>query len=419
MAHPPRRRRLQALLAGVAALLTLAGLWTATAAGAAAAGCKVVYTIGGQWSSGFTADVAVTNLGDAINGWRLTWTFPAAGQSVTQGLERQCHGQWGRNVTATNASYNGALATNATASFGFNGAWNGSNPVPTAFALNGVACTGAPATSSPTPTPSITPTPTPTTTPPPAGNAAATVAAMQPGWNLGNSLDATGADETSWGNPRVTEALLDGVKAQGFKSIRIPVTWGQHQGGSPGYTIEAAYLARVKEVVNWALADGFYVMINVHHDSWQWLNSMPGAKARYDATWTQIATAFRDSPNKLVFESVNEPQFSDEGQSETYLDQLNKSFHGIVRGSGGGNATRLLVLPTLHTSGRSDAHRRAFQHHHGPQRQEHRGHRALLRVLAVQREHRGHDHFRRHHSGRSGRLSRPVGRRVHGPRAFR
>ncbi|MCE6998666.1 cellulase family glycosylhydrolase [Saccharothrix sp. S26] len=180
---------------------------------------------------------------------------------------------------------------------------------------------------------------------------------MQPGWNLGNSLDATGADETSWGNPRITEALLDNVRAQGFKSIRIPVTWSAHQGGAPGYTIEAAYLARVKEVVGWALADGFYVMINIHHDSWQWINAMPTDRAnvlaRYNAAWTQIASTFRDSSPKLMLESVNEPQFansSGDAQNAQLLDELNKSFHRIVRGSGGNNATRLLVLPTLHTS---------------------------------------------------------------------
>ncbi|MGK5682902.1 cellulase family glycosylhydrolase [Actinoplanes sp. URMC 104] len=343
MAHSSGRRRLHAAVAGVVALLTLLGVWTATSAGAAAAGCKVVYTVGGQWSGGFTANVAVTNLGDAVDGWRLAWTFPAAGQKVTQAWNASVTAE-GATVTATNASYNGSLATGATASFGFNGSWTGSNPIPTSFSLNGVTCTGSASTGS------ATPTPTTTTAPPPAGDAAETVAAMQPGWNLGNSLDATGADETSWGNPRVTEALLEGVKAQGFKSIRIPVTWGQHQGGAPAYTIEPAYLARVKEVVDWALADGLYVMINVHHDSWQWLNAMPGAQARYDATWTQIAAAFRDHSSKLVFESVNEPQFTDEAQSEAYLDALNRSFHKIVRGSGGGNATRLLVLPTLHTS---------------------------------------------------------------------
>src|SRR3982750_3437474 len=86
------RRRLHASIAGIVALLTLAGLWTATAAGAAAAGCKVVYTIGGQWGGGFTANVAITNLGDATNGWRLTWTF-AAGQRVSQA--------WNATVTAT------------------------------------------------------------------------------------------------------------------------------------------------------------------------------------------------------------------------------------------------------------------------------------------------------------------------------
>ncbi|GIF21550.1 aryl-phospho-beta-D-glucosidase BglC (GH1 family) [Actinoplanes tereljensis] len=185
-------------------------------------------------------------------------------------------------------------------------------------------------------------------------DAAATVAAMQPGWNLGNTFDSTGADETSWGNPAVTRALLDGVKAQGFRSIRIPVTWGQHQGAAPGYAIDSAYLTRVKEVVDWALADGFYVMINIHHDSWQWLNTMAGdhdtVLARYNAIWTQVAATFRDEPAKLVFESLNEPQFTDAAQAPALLNELNTSFHTIVRDSGGRNATRLLVLPTLNTS---------------------------------------------------------------------
>ncbi|MFI7542068.1 cellulase family glycosylhydrolase [Actinoplanes sp. NPDC049599] len=212
--------------------------------------------------------------------------------------------------------------------------------------------TNAGAAAGPGPSPSSAPA-----MPRPAGSAMAAVAAMQPGWNLGNSLDATGADETSWGNPRVTEALLEGIKAQGFKSIRIPVTWSAHQGSAPDHTIEAAYLNRVKEVVDWALADGFYVMVNLHHDSWQWINTMPADRTtvlnRYRATWTQLAATFRDSPKKLVLESVNEPQFtggSGDAQNATLLNELNTAFHGIVRGSGGGNATRLLVLPTLHTS---------------------------------------------------------------------
>nr|WP_239087695.1 cellulase family glycosylhydrolase [Actinoplanes digitatis] len=330
------------------AVALLGGLFVGAATGAAAAaGCRVAYAVQSQWSGGFTANVTVTNLGDPINGWRLGWTFPS-GQTVTQAWSATVTAS-GSQVTAVNVGYNAAIATNASVSFGFNGAWTGSNAAPTSFTLNGTACTGN--------VPSPTPTTSPPSTPPPAGNAMAAVAAMQPGWNLGNSLDATGADETSWGNPRVTEALLEGIKAQGFKSIRIPVTWGQHQGAAPNYAIEAAYLNRVKEVVDWALADGFYVMINVHHDSWQWMAAMPGDRAtvlaRYNAIWTQVAGAFRGSSAKLVFESVNEPQFtgsSGDAQNATLLGELNTSFRTIVRNSGGGNATRLLVLPTLHTS---------------------------------------------------------------------
>jgi endoglucanase len=187
------------------------------------------------------------------------------------------------------------------------------------------------------------------------------VAAMQPGWNLGNTFDAMccseGADETAWGNPRVTEAQLEAIRAQGFNSIRIPVSWGNHQGPSPDYTIDPAVMARVQEVVDWALADGFYVMINIHHDSWQWVNHLPTqhdeVRARYDATWTQIATAFKDYPPELVLESVNEPFFdgtSGDAENHQYLAELNASFHSIVRGTGGGNADRLLVLPTLRTN---------------------------------------------------------------------
>jgi aryl-phospho-beta-D-glucosidase BglC (GH1 family) len=183
-----------------------------------------------------------------------------------------------------------------------------------------------------------------------------TVAAMQPGWNVGNTLDAI-PDETSWGNPRITPELLAAVHDQGFKSIRLPVTWTDHQGGAPDYTIDAAYLDRVEEVVNMALDEGLYVLLNVHHDSWQWIWEMPNqhdtVMARYTSTWTQIAERFRDAPQQLVLESVNEPQFtgsSGEAQELELLDELNTTFHSIVRDSGGNNADRVLVLPTLHTS---------------------------------------------------------------------
>ncbi|MBP2479660.1 aryl-phospho-beta-D-glucosidase BglC (GH1 family) [Crossiella equi] len=189
-------------------------------------------------------------------------------------------------------------------------------------------------------------------------NAMAHVAAMQPGWNLGNTLDSTGDDETSWGNPRITQALLRNVKAQGFRSIRIPVTWTQHTGPAPDHTIKPAYLARVKEVIGWALAEGLYVMANLHHDSWQWISNMPANRAgvldRYNKLWVQLAAAFKGfSPTRLTLESVNEPQFtgsSGAAQNAELLHELNASFRDILRRSGGNNASRLLVLPTLHTS---------------------------------------------------------------------
>lgn len=181
------------------------------------------------------------------------------------------------------------------------------------------------------------------------------VAAMQPGWNLGNTLDAI-PDETSWGNPRATKALFETIRAQGFRSVRIPVTWTDHQSATAPYTIDVKWMNRVKEVVDLALASDLYVLINIHHDSWQWIAKMATDRdqvvARFNDSWTQIAAAFRDAPRKVLFESVNEPQFDNttEGEATKLLAELNRSFHGIVRASGGQNADRILVLPTLHTN---------------------------------------------------------------------
>lgn len=95
-------------------------------------------------------------------------------------------------------------------------------------------------------------------------------------------------------------------------------------------------------------------MINVHHDSWLWVSHMEEKHdetlARYNAAWTQIADRFKDKSDKLMFESINEPRFTDEAKMEQMLTELNTSFHQIVRNSGGKNAVRPLVLPSLETS---------------------------------------------------------------------
>jgi len=185
-----------------------------------------------------------------------------------------------------------------------------------------------------------------------AASAADTVAAMQPSWNLGNTFDAI-PDVTSWGNDVPTKSLFDALKAQGYRSVRIPVTWTDHQSATAPYAIDAAWMTSVKKAVDLALNDGLYVVINVHHDSWQWIADMPtnhdGVLARFKATWTQIAATFRNHPQKLLFEGNNEPQFTNttEAQGIQYNAELNSAFRSVVRQSGGNNATRLLFLPTL------------------------------------------------------------------------
>ncbi len=146
-----RRRGLSAS-AAVAGLLAAGAVAVTLPASAATSGCSVAYTVQSQWTGGFGANVAITNLGAPISSWTLTWLF-AAGQTVTQAWNATVT-QSGSAVTAVNASWNGSIGTNATASFGFNGAWTGANPVPASFALNGVACTGAVSSGSGTPQPS-------------------------------------------------------------------------------------------------------------------------------------------------------------------------------------------------------------------------------------------------------------------------
>jgi hypothetical protein len=145
---------------------------TAVTAHAASAGCQVTYTVSSQWTGGFGANVDVKNLGDPLSAWTLRFSF-AAGQTVTQAWNATVT-QSGSAVTATNASYNGSLATGGSTAFGFNGSWNSTNPVPTSFTLNGTTCTGsvtASPSASPTrttsPSPSVTPSTAPTTSAPP------------------------------------------------------------------------------------------------------------------------------------------------------------------------------------------------------------------------------------------------------------
>ncbi|WP_405089795.1 cellulose binding domain-containing protein [Micromonospora sp. NBC_01392] len=163
--HPtPRRSWRTALVLGATAALAVAGATTAVTA-QAAAGCRVDYRVSSEWSGGFNADVTVTNLGDALTGWRLAWTFPA-GQQVSQAWSATIP-TGTSSVTATDVGYNAAVPTGGSVSFGFTGTRGATNPAPTAFTLNDTACTGGvtPTTGAPGPTP----TTPPSTTPPSGG----------------------------------------------------------------------------------------------------------------------------------------------------------------------------------------------------------------------------------------------------------
>jgi lysophospholipase L1-like esterase len=150
--HTIRRSRLTAV-AGVLTVAAAAVTVGAVPAARAAAGCRVDYAVASQWPGGFSANVDVTNLGDPVASWQLTWTF-AAGQRVTQ-LWNGTAAQSGDRVTVGNAAWNGSLGTGASTRLGFTGSLTGSaNPVPTGFAVNGTPC------GSPVP-------PTTTTSPPP------------------------------------------------------------------------------------------------------------------------------------------------------------------------------------------------------------------------------------------------------------
>ncbi|WP_431910471.1 glycoside hydrolase family 48 protein [Micromonospora carbonacea] len=140
------RRRRTAMLA--ATTLVVGGIALPAGAAQAAPACDVVYATN-DWGSGFTANVTIKNLGDALSSWSLKWTFPNSSQRVTQGWSAKWS-QSGSEVTATNESYNGNIGTGGSTTIGFNGSYSGSNPKPTSFTLNGTPCNGTPANQPPT-----------------------------------------------------------------------------------------------------------------------------------------------------------------------------------------------------------------------------------------------------------------------------
>lgn len=202
--------------------------------------------------------------------------------------------------------------------------------------------------------------------------------AMYPGWNLGNTMEAgdmannfTNAGglgaETAWQSTQTTKALIDFVKAQGFKSVRIPTSWVMgHITDAENMTIDPAWLARVKEIVDYCISDGLYVFINDHWDGgWIEEEGFSKTSSSYEAVdetiiadkenklkklWTNIATYFKDYNEYLMFAGLNEPfqeynLFSTRHRELTpILERYNQAFVDAVRATGGNNAKRVLIV---------------------------------------------------------------------------
>lgn len=205
---------------------------------------------------------------------------------------------------------------------------------------------------------------------------------MGNGINLGNTLEACDSNvgiktntplsyETHWGQPKTTQAMIDGMKAAGFDTIRIPVAWMTNATHlyEGDYTIDADYMNRVEEVVRYARKAGMYVIVNDHWDGgWYGMFGSESAETRalameaYKGMWQQIAERFRDYSDYLIFESANEELGSrfDENSAlycsdsvVTYLtdderyaltNEINQTFVDVVRATGGNNATRFLLI---------------------------------------------------------------------------
>lgn len=204
---------------------------------------------------------------------------------------------------------------------------------------------------------------------------------MGQGINIGNTLEATlaAADitenttvsdyERAWGNPLIKQELLDGMKKYGFNTVRVPVAWSNMISDDGTYAIDETYLDRVEEVINYALNDEMYVIINIHWDGDWWgqfgdkdETVREQAWKRYEAFWTQIANRYQEYSDRLIFESANEelgdrlnddwrnmstyPKTGTLTSAELYrmTNEINQKFVDIVRGSGGNNTKRQLLI---------------------------------------------------------------------------
>ncbi len=198
---------------------------------------------------------------------------------------------------------------------------------------------------------------------------------MYPGWNLANTMEAVGEGldaETAWQNTKTSAAVAKFIKAQGFKSVRIPCSWHMHMSDPKNCKIDEEWMARVTEVVNYFVNEDLYVILNDHWDG-GWLevlgysnnfgtysavsaNTINAKSDTLQKIWTQIANNFKNYDEHLLFAGQNEPfvdwnlfdkAMPDNGKNTILapiLMRYNQTFVDAVRATGGNNAKRILVI---------------------------------------------------------------------------
>ena len=180
---------------------------------------------------------------------------------------------------------------------------------------------------------------------------------MSVGINIGNTLDSvfkSTHDETYWGCPKITEKLITSIVNKGFDTIRIPCTWVGKTNINGQFVDNGAHLTRYKQVVDWAYSKGVFVIINTHHEQ-SWLTTYNPSDAvikRFATIWTSIANTFKDYNERLIFEGYNELLWKESdwaasgSTSQAGLKKIAQKFIDTVRGTGGNNAKRYLLLNT-------------------------------------------------------------------------
>ena len=318
---------------GVAGALALGALVVIPAVNASAAtGCAVTYTAN-SWAGGFTASISVKNLGDAVNGWTLGFTFPDAGQKVGQGWSAT-FAQTGTAVTAKSLDYNGSLGTGASTGIGFNGTWTTANPSPTAFTLNGVACTGstttpsasgsASASTSPRPSASTSPSPSRSVTPSqPTGTTPVAINGQLHvcGTYLCNQYDkpiqlrGMSSHGIQWFSQCLSDTSLN-VLANEWKADLLRIAMYVQEKGYE--TNPSGFTSMVNTYVDMAEARGMYALIDFH-------TLTPGdPNYNLDRAKTFFAAvAARNAAKKnVIYEIANEPNGVSWASIKSYAEQV-------------------------------------------------------------------------------------------------